>query len=88
MKCPFTLRNLTPEEACVDPNIFCHLVNDKPELKKDHSSYYQVQGQLGITGLQWCDFVILFQKGLIRKRIKFDKLFWNSMIEKLTKYTQ
>ena len=54
-------------------------------LKKDHSSYYQVQGQLGITGLQWCDFVILFQKGLIRKRIKFDKLFWNSMIEKLTK---
>ena len=57
-------------------------------LKKDHPYYYQVQGQLGLTGLKWCDFVVFFQKGLIIQRIKFDELFWKSMIEKLTKFYQ
>ena len=88
VKCPFTLRNLTPEEACADPNFHCHLVNGKPELKKDHPNYYQVQGQLGLTGLKWCEFVLFFQKGLIIQQIKFDELFWKSMIEKLTKFYQ
>ena len=88
IKCPFTLRNVTPEEACADPNFYCHLVNGKPELKKDHPYYYQVQGQLGLTGLKWCDFVVFLQKGLIIQRIKFDELFWMSMIEKLTKFYQ
>ena len=32
IKCPFTLRNLTPEEACADPNFYCHLVNGKPSV--------------------------------------------------------
>lgn len=41
---------------------------------------------MGVTGLKWCDFVVFFQKGLIIQRIKFDELFWMSMIEKLTKY--
>lgn len=49
IKCPFTLRNLTPEETCDDTKFYCHLVNGKPELKKDHHYYYQVQGQLGLT---------------------------------------
>ena len=77
-----------PEEACADPNYFCHLVNGKPELKKDHPSYYHVQGQLGLTGLKWCDFVMFLQKGLIIRQIKFDELFWKSMTDKLTKFYQ
>ena len=52
IKCPFTLRNLTPEEACADPNFYCHLVNGEAALKKDHPYYYQVQGQLRLTGLK------------------------------------
>ena len=87
-KCPFTLGNLTPKEGCADPNFYCHLVNGKPELKKDHPYYYQVQGQLGLTGLKWCDLVVFFQKGSIIQRIKFDELFWKSMIDKLTKFYQ
>ena len=88
IKCPFTLRNLTPEEACSDPSFYCHLIDGKPELKKDHHYYYQVQGQLGLSGLKWCDFVVYFQKGLIVQRIKFDELFWKSMIVKLTNFYQ
>ena len=54
IKCPFTLRNLTPEEACSDPSFYCHLIDGKPELRKNHHYYYQVQGQLGLSGLKWC----------------------------------
>ena len=78
---------MTPEEACADPNFYCHIVNGKPELKNYHPYYYQVQGQLGLTALKWCDFVF-FQKGLVIQRIKFDGLFWKSMIGKLTKSTK
>ena len=87
-KCPFTFRILTPEEACSDPSFYCHLIDGKPELKKDHHYYYQVQGQMGLSGLKWCDSVVFFQKGLIVQRIKFDELFWNSMIVKLRNFYQ
>ena len=34
IKCPFTLRNLTPEEACADPNFFVTLSMASLNLKK------------------------------------------------------
>jgi len=88
IKCPYSLRNLKPEEACQEPTFYCKIVNEKPKLKEEHNYFYQVQGQLGITGLQWCDFVVYLQKGLIIQRIRFDELFWQSMITNLTSYYQ
>ena len=34
IKCPFTLRHLTPEGAFADPNFYCHLASGKPELNQ------------------------------------------------------
>ena len=47
------------EEACKDSNIFPHMVNGKPTVKEnDKSGYYdQVQRQLAVTELPWCNFV-------------------------------
>ena len=28
------------------------------KLKENHNYYYQVQGQMGITGLKWSDFCV------------------------------
>ena len=39
------------EEAWADPKFYCHLVNGKPELKKDNP-YYQVQDQLGLIWIE------------------------------------
>ena len=39
IKCPYSLRHLTPEGACADPSFYCQLVNGRPELKKDHPYY-------------------------------------------------
>lgn len=33
------------------------LSGGQAKLRKSHQYYWQVQGQLGITGLAWCDFV-------------------------------
>ena len=84
IKCPYTLRNLRPEDACKDPSFYCEIVEGKPTLKRKHDYYYQIQVQLGICGLAWCDFVVFFQKGIIIERIRFDNEFWNKMIAKLT----
>lgn len=36
-----------------------HLIIVKGQacLKESHKYYYQVQGQLALSGLQWCDFI-------------------------------
>ena len=79
-KNPCTWRNYTTEKACADSNFFLHMVDGKLKLKEnDKSRYYdQVQGQLAITGLPWCDFVV-HPSGSHRvnvQRIHFHQRYW------------
>ena len=56
IKCPFTAKVMTPIAACESlPSFPSKLVNGKPSLKRTHDYFYQVQGQLAITGASWCD---------------------------------
>lgn len=48
LKCPQTKYQVTPLEACKDPNFFCEAVNGQGILKRNHSYYTQVQ-----DGCQW-----------------------------------
>ena len=58
IKCPYKHRNVTPETACAgDSQFHLKMKDDFPVLKTNHKYYYQVQGQMGITGAKWCDFV-------------------------------
>jgi hypothetical protein len=53
-------------------------------VKTTHDYYHQVQGQLNITGRQWCDFVVFTRKGeLYTERIKRDASFWEKVVQKL-----
>ena len=83
VKCSYSKRNITPEEACFDPCFYCEMLDGKFTLKKNHEYYAQVQGQLGVCGAQYCDFVVFTEKGMGIQRITFDELFWTSMTEKL-----
>ena len=58
----------------------------KPTLKKGHVYYDQVQGLMGLTGAQWCDFIVYTRKGLSVERIKFDQDHWDTLCEKLCDY--
>ena len=61
VKCPFSARNMTIKEA-VSPNsglrnFFLTCDGDNFSLKKSHPYWYQVQGQLLVSGAKFCDFV-------------------------------
>ena len=87
VKCPYTKFHVTPLEACSDPNFFMEKGNDNEcRLKRDHEYYTQVQGQMGVTGAQWCDFIVYTSKGLYVERIPFDPVFWQNLRQELLNY--
>ena len=46
VKCPYTKRAQTPQEACKDAEFYCTIENGKLKLKHNHAYYHQVQLQL------------------------------------------
>lgn len=92
IKCPYKYRELTPADACKHSDFCCKLAVQSDgrinvELKRNHSYYSQIQGQLAITERKWCDFVIFTNKGISIERIQFDHAFWeDKLLPKLTNF--
>ncbi len=42
------------------------------KLGRQHKYYWQVQGQMLLTGLEWCDFVVCAQEDMLVERIYKD----------------
>ena len=67
--------------ACLSKN-FCIGIsrdvdrNPIPKLKNKHDYYYQIQGQMALVGVDWCDLVIWTPTFLHIERVYFDNLFW------------
>ena len=79
---------MTPEVACQEVNKFCSsLVDGQATLKKSHNYYYQIQGQLGVTQLPWCDFVIWTPHGASVQRVERDEISGNRSIPNLRLFT-
>ncbi len=57
--------------------------NDSYSLKRNHEYYYQVIGQMGITGMPWCDFFVKCDNDYHLERIHFDAEMWKKMKTKL-----
>ena len=90
IKCPFKLvkDGLPPDEAArTQGTFFCKLGEDlKPELKRTHDYYYQVQETMAITKRSWCDFVVWIPNGMSTERITFDSGFWEQTKDKLVQF--
>ncbi|KAJ4926853.1 hypothetical protein JOQ06_014598 [Pogonophryne albipinna] len=54
-----------------------------PKLKKSHAYYWQVQGQLLVSGMQWCDFVVWAQEDYLVQRIYTDPEVQRAIREKV-----
>lgn len=79
IKCPYSCRNITINEACTSVKSFCcQLYDDSVTLKHNHNYYYQIQGSMAITGAQWCDFIVWSPKQCAVERIPFNPTFWLS----------
>ena len=54
------------------------------KLKKNHNSYFQVQMQLAVTGLELCDFFVWLENDSHLVAIHFDAVFWQSVKDNWT----
>jgi hypothetical protein len=61
MKCP----NVKSYVDCP----YLKMTSGKLSLKKTHAYYWQVQGQMLITGMNWCDFVISTEEDMLIERV-------------------
>ena len=89
IKCPYSVRNQTPVEACSSPGSYCTVDTTSGCLhhKEGHSYYAQVQGQMGVGGRPWCDFVVYTKKGISVERVPFNETYWNNkLLPKLIKF--
>ena len=85
IKCPYTWRNMTLQDACEDDKFYCSMDTDgRIHLKKQHANgyYSQVQGQLALSGLSWCDFIIYLSgsRNMNVERVYFDHQYWSETI--------
>ena len=87
IKCPYGARNMTVAEA-VDkiPNFFMATFGNCTKLKKNHPYFYQVQGQLMVTGAPFCDFVVYTSKDIHIERILPNTEVWEAMLSKLASF--
>lgn len=82
IKCPKSKINVDLNECC-DETFYCSVSDDELCLKTNHDYYYQVQGQLHISGLTWCDFIVFNGKRVWVQRIRIDNEFCEDMTKKL-----
>ena len=54
--------------------------DNKLVLQKTHSTNYQIQCQLALTGAQFCDLIVYTFKSMAIIRVKFDDNFWNEVV--------
>ena len=84
IKCLHKARDITPKQAALVDDDCCLVLEDGTlKLKREHRYFYQVQGQMALSGAKWCDFVAFTFKGLFIERIKFEPAFWEGTKQKL-----
>ena len=88
VKCPYAYRDKNLSEMFADNAIEYMDITMEQPLKKGHTRGYfeQVTGQMAVTGIQMCDFVMYSKKGIISLPVTFDKYYWEMvMLPKLAR---
>lgn len=49
------------------------------KLKESHTYHFQIMGQLGLTGMLWCDFFVKCAEDYHLQHINFDAVKWEDM---------
>ncbi|XP_069138391.1 uncharacterized protein [Argopecten irradians] len=84
IKCPFSARQMKIEEALSLPNFCLEERESCVKLRENHSYYTQVQGQLLVTGAEFCDFVVFTPKETFIERIKPNQKCMSDILSKLS----
>ena len=87
VKCSYTERNMTMEEAVnISPN-FCLKKTESGQyaLKEEHVYWHQVQGEIHFAQRKLCYFVVWTSKDVVVLKIAKDE-GWSGNISKLTQF--
>ena len=80
IKCPYMCRTEVPS-----PDNWPHITrSDDGSVKLSCSSQYmfQIQGQMGCLGVQYCDLFVYTARGYHLERIEFNPGMWKDMMER------
>ena len=83
IKCPWSASYTVPSpSSCA----YLHEVDNIVKLKTNHKYYYQIQGQMGVAGVKYCDFWVFTYKGHHLETIEFDEEFWKNVINSIDNF--
>ena len=88
VKCPYVCEKRTVTDACRNVSGFCLTEADGIiKLSESHMYFYQMQTQMHVTRLHWCDFCVWSPLGgVFVQRIKYDKVFMDTALMKAKKF--
>ena len=87
IKCPYCYKESLPSDDDEAISNYCMMnENGHWKLKRDHAYYYQVQMQMAVCQLKFCDFVVWSEKDYIIERITFDVDFYASKMDKVQNF--
>ena len=79
VKCPYCYRDNLPEGE--QKNFCLTKVAGEWKLQRNHSYYFQVQTQMMVCRVAYCDFAVWTEKELVAERITIDSDFHQSMVD-------
>ncbi|XP_077516907.1 uncharacterized protein LOC144127829 [Amblyomma americanum] len=79
LKCPFSLREVDVTEMATAGSCL-ETVNGVVQLRRQHGYFYQVQTQMAVCDVQWCDFVVWTPNLLHVERIQKDRHFCEEIL--------
>ncbi|XP_076257147.1 uncharacterized protein LOC143194338 isoform X1 [Rhynchophorus ferrugineus] len=87
VKCPYKARNSILRDAFDKKEIeFATYTNGILNLKREDKYYYQVQGQLHVTGRDHCYFIVWTPQDIAFQKIEKDQECWDRMFPKLERF--
>ena len=86
IKCPFCSKDKTAHDAARQKNSRLLEMNGKLSLDRQHAYYYQVQAQIFICEVEFCDFILWTEQDIHIERILPDNVFWKNAVAKATKF--
>lgn len=86
VKCPFSCRDRSFLQATEDSNFCLEHSEEGFALKRKHTYFYQVQLQMKLCDVNYCDFVIWRESELVVIRIERDEAFITDAIDKATTF--
>jgi len=93
IKCPYSINgqvtvSMSPMEIADKHTDFFMKMGDDGllHLPPDHAYYAQVQGEMAVLDVEWCDFVVFSNNTVVVDRIVADYDYWVDLQEKLEQF--